>query len=134
MSDERTNSAKIRRDCFERHKYRCELSKRWLMDCYICGLPIDVIKEGARWHAEHVKRRSLGHGNPELLAELDSPENIKPAHESCHAPKTAEDVAENAKGKRVASNHFGLKKRTRSMPGGRDSPWKFKIDGTREKR
>lgn len=129
MSDRRPSSTKIRRECFERWKYRCHLSQRWLIDCHLCGLPIDVIKEGPHsWEAEHVLRRSLNRGDD------DDIENIKPAHVSCHADKTREDVTENAKGKRVESNHFGFKKQRRPMPGSKASGWRIKMDGTREKR
>lgn len=129
MSERRPSSTKIRRACFDANKFICPLSKRVLMTCHLCGGVIDLVKDGPNsWEAEHVLRRSLGRGDD------DDIENIKPAHVSCHKDKTAEDVSENAKGKRVESNHFGFKKQRRPMPGSKASGWRIKMDGTRERR
>ena len=114
----RPSSTRLRRQTFDAYKYQCPLSKRWLMDCYLCGFPIDVVKDGPdSWEAEHVKRRALADGNAEMLAEIDSVENVKPAHAECHKPKTAIDVRDNAKGKRVSGKHFNVERR-------RKKPWK----------
>ena len=129
MSDRRPSSTKVRRECFDANKYQCPLSKRWLMLCHICQLPIDVIKDGPNsWEAEHVLRRSLRRGDD------DDIENIKPAHVSCHADKARDDVRDNAKGKRVEGDHFGFKRQKRPMMGSKASGWRFKLDGTRERR
>lgn len=95
----RPSSTKTRRQCFDHWKYTDVVTGRIMLQCHICNLPIDPTRE--KWEAEHVIRRSVGGA--------DDPENVRPAHVACHAPKTAVDVAENAKGKRVADRHYGIK-------------------------
>lgn len=88
---------RARRECFESHKWADNGGKIWLT-CYICGGNIDPARE--KWEAEHVIRRSLKTD--------DTPSNVWPAHPACHKPKTAEDIKENSKGKRVSDKHFGI--------------------------
>ncbi len=123
MTDRRPSSTKFRRECFDRNKWQDPITGRIMLTCYICKLPLDPVRE--EWEAEHVKRRSLGHGNPELLAELDKPENILPAHAECHSPKTAQDVRENAKGKRSSAKHFGIERKRSKLrkPAGMKFDW-----------
>ena len=54
---------------------------------------------------------------------------------ACHAAKTArQDVPRIAKAKRVHAKHMGATASRNPLPGGKNSPWKKKIDGTVEKR
>jgi len=93
-----SEQAKARRECFAEHKWNDEAGKIWLTCCF-CGGRIDPARE--RWEAEHNIRHALTADN--------SPNNVRPCHPHCHKPKTAEDISENAKGKRVSDKHFGLR-------------------------
>ena len=73
--------------------------------CHICGQPIDGVRE--RWDVEHVIPLALG-GD-------DKGDNLQPAHASCHAAKTPDDVAKIAKAKRVAAKHQGARMKSK-MP------------------
>ncbi len=95
----RPGSTKVRRACFDAHKWADELGKIWLT-CHICQEPIDPARE--KWDAEHVIRR--------VLSNDDSTANVMPAHkDGCHKEKTARDISENAKGIRVRDRHFNIK-------------------------
>lgn len=87
--------------------------------CHICGL---IIKPGALWQLDHVRPLAL-HG-------ADEGSNLEPAHVKCHAIKTKADVASIAKSKRMKAKHIGIKKRSAPFPGGRQSKWKKRMDGT----
>jgi 5-methylcytosine-specific restriction endonuclease McrA len=100
MTDKRPSSAKLRRACFEANKFVSGMGT--YLVCHICGGMIWPAKDA--WEAEHVVRRCLS-GD-------DSASNLKPAHVKCHKVKTAVDVSENAKGKRVSDKHFGIRKKT----------------------
>lgn len=118
MSDKRPSSTKLRRLCVDTHKYLCPLSQRHLMDCYLCGLPIDLVRDKPEsWQAEHVIRWVLSKNN--------NPENIWPAHTECHKPKTAADIREHSKGKRVRDKHFGIevKRKRQWKPAGAKYDW-----------
>src|SRR5690349_18565878 len=91
------STTKYRRDCFDAHKKVDETGRIYLV-CYLCKGRIDPARDA--WDAEHTKRKTLGGS--------DSPENVWPAHKGCHQPKTARDLTENAKGKRVSDKHFGI--------------------------
>jgi len=111
----RPSSTKLRRICFEANQQTDEHGQIY-MTCHICNGPIWPAK-GDAWEAEHVMRRCLS-GD-------DSAENLKPAHVRCHKVKTAADVSENAKGKRVADKHFGIRKKV--SWGGK---YRKKLDGS----
>lgn len=50
---------------------------------------------------------------------------------TCDAPKTADDIGRIRKADRAQARHIGAKARSRSpLPGGRDSKFKRKLDGT----
>jgi 5-methylcytosine-specific restriction enzyme A len=74
--------------------------------CHICGQKIDGTRE--RWEAEHVI--------PYAMTRDDSDDNLRPAHVACHAGKTAQDVPQIAKAKRVAAKHIGAARPRRKMP------------------
>lgn len=112
----RPNSTKVRRECFDRNKFTDPVSGRVLMTCYLCGLPIDPIRQ--KWDAEHVVRR--------VLSNDDGPGNVLPAHVECHKPKTADDIREHSKGVRTRDKHFGIvrKQGFRKVPEGYAYSWK----------
>lgn len=115
MTD-RPSSTKLRRQCFDANKYQDALTGRIMLTCHLCGLPIDPVRED--WEAEHVVRRAASND--------DSVANLKPAHVSCHAVKTAQDVRENAKGKRASAKHFGIERKRssfRKKPAGAKFDW-----------
>jgi len=91
--------SRARRDCFDAHKKVDETGRIYLV-CYLCSGRIDPARE--KWEAEHTLRKTLNGS--------DHPSNVLPAHEACHKPKTAKDIAENSKGKRVSERHFGIKR------------------------
>jgi 5-methylcytosine-specific restriction endonuclease McrA len=122
----RPSSTKVRRECFDRWKYADPLTGRMMMDCHICGAQIDPGKNPNGWEAEHVIRR--------VLSEDDGVENVRPAHTHCHKPKTAADLRENAKGRRVSDRHFGIKRRGSSFQTNRNGRFKKKMNGTVERR
>jgi 5-methylcytosine-specific restriction protein A len=100
MTDKRPSSTSLRRAVFDRHKWVDPVTGRILLTCHICLHSLDPARE--KWDAEHVLRRSVGGS--------DDTSNVLPAHRDCHTPKTAKDVTENAKGKRVSERHFGIKR------------------------
>jgi hypothetical protein len=55
-------------------------------------------------------------------------------HWRCHKVKTASDVSEIAKGKRMRERNLGIKRSARPMPGSRASGLKRKMDGSVERR
>ena len=93
----RPGQARAKADCFEAHKWADEGGTIYLTCCE-CGAPINPARE--KWVAEHRIRYALTQDH--------STDNVWPCHESCHKPKTAQDISENAKGKRVRAKHFGL--------------------------
>lgn len=89
--------------------------------CHLCGLPIDPLRE--RWDVEHVK--------PLWLGGADNETNMRPAHDRCHADKTATEAAPRAKSTRIRARHIGARKRKRpSFQTNRDGPYRKKMDGT----
>jgi hypothetical protein len=112
----RASSTKVRRECFDKHKWTDPVTGRTRLTCHICKGPIDPARE--KWEAEHVIRR--------VLKESDAPEDVLPAHAIlCHPTKTKQDNWETAKGKRVADRHYGIKRSSGSF---RKAPPGFKYD------
>lgn len=68
--------------------------------CHLCGQKIDGTHD--RWDVEHVIALEMG-GD-------DHGDNLKPAHQSCHRAKTAEDVGQIAKAKRMQQRSAGIKR------------------------
>ena len=87
--------------------------------CHICGQRIDGTRE--RWEVEHLV--------PYALTRDDSDDNLAPAHVSCHAAKTKEDVTRIAKARRVKAKHEGAWQPRSTLPGSKASRWKRKIGG-----
>ena len=95
--------------------------------CVLCRDKIDGVRE--RWVVEHLVPLALG-GE-------DAESNMWPAHEACAIKKTfgrTGDIAKAAKAKRVKSKHLGLKKSKNTLPGGKGSKFKKKMDGSVVKR
>lgn len=114
-----TSSVKLRRICFDTHKYMSDALKHFVMDCYLCGGQIDPVRE--QWHCEHVLPRQAGGS--------DDADNLKPAHIECHKPKTAKETNIRAQVRRSADNHYGVRPRKRSWPCGKNTPFRKKING-----
>lgn len=110
----RPSSTKVRRECFDAHRW-ADHAGRIMLTCHICGGNIDPARE--KWEAEHTTPRANGGVD------------VRPAHAECHKPKTAKDIGDIAKGKRVHDRHFGIKVATRPMPGSRRSRFKKHMDG-----
>lgn len=85
--------------------------------CHICCGKIHV---GDKWDVEHVSPLSMG-GE-------DGGDNLKPAHKSCHAGKTAAEAPIRAKVMRVRAKHLGIRKPSK-FSASRDGQWKQKIGG-----
>ena len=88
--------------------------------CHICS---GLIQVGKSWDLDHIIALALG-GE-------DVDENLAPVHaKTCHRTKsTGGDVPALAKAKRREARHKGAYRSKRPMPGGRDSPWKRRMDG-----
>ena len=85
--------------------------------CHICGCKIHV---GEKWDVEHVQPLSMNGA--------DGGDNLKPAHKSCHAGKTAAEAPVRAKVMRIRSKHLGIRKPSKFATS-RDGKWKQKIGG-----
>lgn len=107
----RRDSVKDRRECFERNR-RTDENGRIVLDCSICGGIILPAQE--RWEAEHTIPHHFGGTE------------TKPVHPHCHKPKTAKDLGDIAKGKRVRDKTFGIE---RSKGSFRNSRFRKKISG-----
>lgn len=111
MSRRRSLSTKQRVECFDAAGGVC----------HVCGVKIEA---GTAWDVEHVIALEAG-GD-------DVPENRRPVHRKiCHERKTALDHKTGARIKRIRASHIGAKAPSRNpIPGGKQSPWKRKFDGT----
>lgn len=77
--------------------------------CHICG----VVIIGKKWALDHVTALINGGENRQS--------NLKPVHITCHAFKTASDVAEKAKIAAVRGKHIGAVRPSSSLST-RDKP------------
>jgi 5-methylcytosine-specific restriction protein A len=105
-------------------KVRLRVFLRFGGICCECGVKI----RAKRWVCDHRKAIINGGENRES--------NLGPIHEACdRTVKTPRDVSEKKLNNRVLSKHLGIKKRkSRPMPGSRDSGIKMKIGGGWERR
>lgn len=115
----RPNSTKTRRECVEQNRYTDPVSGRVMMDCYLCGVAIDLALSTTKnsqhsWEAEHTSPHFFGG------------EDVKPAHTSCHKTKTAKDQGDIAKSKRIQDKRYGIvrKQGFRKPPEGYVRDWK----------
>lgn len=85
------------------------------------------IHDGEDWEIEH----------PDELADggSDNDAELRPVHIRCHRPKTAQARAIRSKrNKIITAGYIGKPRKSRPMPGSRDSQWKRRMDGTTERR
>ncbi len=108
------NSTKDRRECFDTNKLVSDGGAIYLL-CHVCKHNIPAAKE--TWEADHVTPHELGGTF------------VLPICIPCHEAKTKKDVTAIAKAKRVHDRHFGIKRSSRPMPGGKHSRLKKKFNG-----
>src|SRR5689334_13147338 len=100
----RPSSTKLRRECFETHRFQNPLTGRWMLKCHLCGEDFEPART-PDWEAEHVTRR--------VLSNDDSTSNVLPAHFDCHKVKTKADIKEHSHQRRVSDRHFNIKQSSR---------------------
>lgn len=90
--------------------------------CHICGGKI----VGKLWEVEHVIPLKTGGADDES--------NMRPAHKVCHAGKTAVDLGNLAKSKRLEARRHGIRpRRSNPLPGSKASGLRKRMNGTVEK-
>lgn len=103
-------TAKMRADIFLRHSGVCHL-------CRMKVVP------GEDW--------DVSHEIPLETGGKDDDTNWLVAHRKCHRTHTNKvDIPLIAKVKRIHQKHIGAKRPKSQMPGGRNSMWKKKMDGS----
>jgi len=80
------------------------------------------IRAGGGWQMDHIIALANGGENRET--------NLQPLITVAHKEKTAGDVAQKAKDRRVKSKHLSIHKPKSIMAGSKASKWKRKVDGT----
>ena len=102
--------AKAKRECYLEHK-----KEDGSLECYLCQGRIDPARE--EWDADHVVPHTFGGSDT-------AADNVRPAHKSCHQVKTAQDVSDNARAKRLHDKHHGIiKKKGWWKPPGHKYRW-----------
>lgn len=86
-----------------------------------CALTGQKIRPGDEWDLDHIQALANGGENRET--------NLQPVLRAAHRKKTAQDVAQKAKDRRVRSKHLGVHQSKTPMPGGRGSKYKRKVGG-----
>ncbi len=69
--------------------------------CYLCGLPVDPLKQ--KWDCDHVE--------PRYFTGSDDLKEFRLAHNECHKDKTREDIKIISKSKRIQQKELGVKKK-----------------------
>lgn len=114
----RGNSTKIRRKVFLYFRYMTPHG--WRMRCQ-CGCETEFNPAADRWEADHDHLHTYDGS--------DDPPNTRPYLYRCHRAKSGEDKAFIAKGQRQSDRIYGVKRSSRPMPFGRNSPLKRKVNG-----
>ncbi len=87
--------------------------------CHISGIKI---KAGDAWELDHVKALVNGGENRES--------NLAPALKDKHREKTALDVAEKSRDRRIKQKHHGMRPKPKHIvPGSKASGWKKPLHG-----
>ena len=105
--------ARVRLRVFEAFQGRCYLTGR-------------KIRPGEQWQIDHIVALCNGGRHAE--------DNFAPVLTEAHKAKTQKDVAQKAKDARVRKKHLGLHKPRNPLPGGRNSRFRKKVDGSVETR
>jgi 5-methylcytosine-specific restriction protein A len=79
------------------------------------------IRAGDKWETDHVVAIINGGQNRET--------NLQTLLKSCHDTKSKRDVGTKSETYQMRARHLGLKRSSRPMPGGKNSPWKRKVGG-----
>lgn len=89
----------------------------------ICAGCSRLIFAGDKWQCDH---------KIPLIADGENKEsNLQLLCDWCHKDKTKLDVANKSISYKKRAKNIGVAlKKKRSLPGGRNSPWKIKVDGT----
>lgn len=91
------------------------------INCWYCGKPLNMARDEIE----------IDHIVPLALGGAESARNRRGLHVECHRLKTAEDMRQIAKAKRVAAKHAGTWKEPRHVvDGSLRSRFKRKLDGT----
>jgi 5-methylcytosine-specific restriction endonuclease McrA len=90
--------------------------------CMVCGVKLMT----GKFIFEHVRALELGGA--------DTDDNIRLTCKGCATEKTKQDHSMAAKAKRQKRAVLGMKTSKSPLPGGKNSKWKKKLDGTVVKR
>lgn len=115
---------------------RLEITKAVKLEVFKrAGGPGDVHCEGCGLRLG-LKPFNYDHQFPEWLRTAPKAERVITAADvkllgvaCCHAPKTAREAGQRAKGNRLTEKAAKAKAPSRPLPGSRSSPWKAKIGG-----
>jgi len=99
-------------------RVRLRVFERFGGVCQETGVKINA---GDQWDCDHEIALSNGGENREG--------NLRPVLRAAHRAKTAKDVAQKAKDRRVRQKHIGIHKPKTTIAGSRSSKFKRKIGG-----